>query len=77
MFATCAQTLVPGLHLSVVAYAAVGMGALFVAVVGAPVASHAQGTRHQAAPRLSGKVDSLSAAACCVRFRTEGRAAPA
>ena len=37
MFATCAQTLAPGLHLSVVAYAAVGMGALFVAVVGAPV----------------------------------------
>ena len=37
MFATGVQTLVPGLHLSLVAYAAVGMGALFVAVVGAPV----------------------------------------
>ena len=37
LFATGAEALVPGLHLSLVAYAAVGMGALFVAVVGAPV----------------------------------------
>ena len=37
LFATGVETLVPGLHLSLVAYAAVGMGALFVAVVGAPV----------------------------------------
>ena len=37
LFATAAEALVPGLHLSLVAYAAVGMGALFVAVVGAPL----------------------------------------
>jgi chloride channel protein, CIC family len=37
LFATGVQTLVPGLNPSLLAYAAVGMGALFVAVVGAPV----------------------------------------
>ena len=37
LFATGVQTVAPGLHLSLVGYAAVGMGALFVAVVGAPV----------------------------------------